>query len=571
MPTVERVEKVVEDDASSIRPAARGDDLPKGYFYSIGFIGAVTGFCLSVISGFIFLLLPTNVLTYINADIGPSPYIVWVNIARTLALSFTYTILGRLSDLFGRRWFFIGGNVVALVGIIICSAAQNVNGLIIGSAIYGLGETVQLSFNIAVGELVPNKHRPMVLSLIFMATSPIAGIGPIIARAMLQNPNMGWRWCYYINIIVVSAAIALLFLFYHPPTFDLLHKRKTKKDLLKQLDYAGIFMWTAGLTLVLMGVSWGGTSYPWNSAATISSIVIGVVLLIALFVYEAFAKLEYPAIPVQFFANRGFISLVACVTVATMSYYSAVLLWPQQVKALYTQDITYAGWLSCTVASATALGQAFGGFFVRWGGKFQYWIIFSTFCMVAFVGACAALTPDNLDTGIAFTMIGPFFVGVIEVCALAVAPLFCKPVDIGVASGLLASIRSAGGSVAVAVYSSILTNRLAETVPANVGPAAIAAGLPADQVPALVAAVLESELTSFAGMTPSIQAAVALAVPTAYSQAFRTVYLASLGFGGIAIVGCLFSKDAEKHLTDTVHRKMHGKTTGTESTGNMSA
>ncbi|KAI0169998.1 putative siderophore iron transporter [Hypoxylon sp. FL1284] len=569
---LERVENYDrDDDASSIRSEALGDNLPKGYFYSIGFLGATAGFSLSTISAFIFLLLPTNVLTYINADIGPSPYISWVNIARTLSLSFTYTILGRLSDLFGRRWFFIGGNVVALIGIIVCSVAQNVDTLIVGSAIYGLGETVQLSFNVAIGELVPNKHRPMVLSLIFATNAPIAGIGPMIARAVLENPNMGWRWCYYLNIIVVSVAIVLLFLFYHPPTFDLLHERKTKMQLLKKLDYAGIFMWTAGLTLVLMGVSWGGTIYPWDSAATISSLVLGVVLLVVLFVYEGFAKLEYPAIPVQFFANRGFISLVACATVATMSYYSAVLLWPQQVQALYTQDVTYGGWISCTVASATAIGQAVGGFFVKWGGNVRYLIIFSTFCMVAFVGACASLTPETLNAGIAFTMVGPFFVGVIEVCALALAPLFCKPVDIGLASGLLASIRSAGGSIAVAVYSSILSNRLASTVPANVGPAAVAAGLPAEKVPALAAAVIGNKLAAFPGLTDSVQAAVAGVVPTAYAQAFKTVYLASLGFGGIAIVGCLFSKDAQTHLTDTVHRKMHGKTTGKENADDSSA
>lgn len=190
--------------------------------------------------------------------------------------------------------------------------------------------------------------------------------------------------------------------------------------------------------------------------------------------------------------------------------------------------------------------------------------------MVAFVGACASLTPDNLNSGIAFTMIGPFFVGVIEVCALALAPLFCRPVDIGLASGLLASIRSAGGSIAVAVYSSILSNRLATTVPANIGPAAIAAGLPAEKVPALTAAVIGNKLASFPGLTQPIQAAVTAVVPTAYAQAFKTVYLASLGFGGIAIVGCLLSKDATTHLTDKVHRKMHGKATGKESTDDSS-
>lgn len=115
-----------------------------------------------------------------NIHLGPSPYISWVNIGRTLALSFTYTILGRLSDLFGRRWFFIIGNIVALVGIIVCSTAQNVNSLIVGSTIYGIGETVQLSFNVAIGELVPNKYRPLVLSFIFATSAPIAGIGSVI-------------------------------------------------------------------------------------------------------------------------------------------------------------------------------------------------------------------------------------------------------------------------------------------------------------------------------------------------------------------------------------------------------
>ena len=98
-------------------------------------------------------------------------------------MSFTYTILGRLSDLFGRRWFFIGGNFVALLGIIVCATAQSVDSLIVGSAIYGLGETVQLSFNVALGELVPNKYRPAVMSFVFLTNAPFATFGPIIGSS----------------------------------------------------------------------------------------------------------------------------------------------------------------------------------------------------------------------------------------------------------------------------------------------------------------------------------------------------------------------------------------------------
>ena len=219
------------------------------------------GLSLGLISAYIFLILPTNVLAYINADIGPSKNIVWVNIGRSLAESCIFLIVGRLSDLFGRRWLFIGGNCVAFIGVIVGATAQNVNALIVASVVYGIGECIQLSFGVAVGELVPNKYRPMVMSAIFIIPAPIATFGPQIARAFIQHPSLGWRWTYYLNIIVVGLAIILLFFFYHPPTFNMLHKRKSKRSQMKELDYIGIFLWISGSTLFLMGISWVGTVF----------------------------------------------------------------------------------------------------------------------------------------------------------------------------------------------------------------------------------------------------------------------------------------------------------------------
>ncbi|KAL5454836.1 hypothetical protein PMIN07_007380 [Paraphaeosphaeria minitans] len=396
------------------------------------------------------------------------------------------------------------------------------------------------------------------MSFIFATSAPIATFGPKIARAFVQNPSLGWRWTYYLNIIVVSVAIILLFFCYHPPNFELLHEHKSKKQQMKELDYLGMFLWTAGLVIFLMGISWGGGIYPWKSAAVICAIVIGSVCLIAFGFWEAYGNTKYPLMPMKFFRNRGFISLVACATVASMFYYSAVLLWPQQVSVMYTTDIDYAGWLSCTVSAATALGQIAAGGLIKVFGKTRYWLILSAFGMVAFVSSCASLTPATKNMGVAFTIIGPFFVGFIELAALSLAPLFCKAEEIGVSSGMLASIRAAGGSIAVAVYSTILTNRLSTTMPAVVGGAATAAGLPASDVPAVLAAVTAGTVDKAPGVTPSIIAAIAAAVPTAYSQAFKTVYLASLGFGGIAIIGSLLTVDPEKHLTDKVERRLHG-------------
>lgn len=52
---------------------------------------------------------------------------------------------------------------MCLIGVIVGACAQNVNTLIIASAVYGLGECIQLSFGVAIGELVKNKHRPIVV------------------------------------------------------------------------------------------------------------------------------------------------------------------------------------------------------------------------------------------------------------------------------------------------------------------------------------------------------------------------------------------------------------------------
>ncbi len=251
----------------------------------------------------------------------------------------------------------------------------------------------------------------------------------------------------------------------------------------------------------------------------------------------------------SYFKNRGYITLVAMATISSMFYYSAIIMWPGQVYAMYTTDTTYGGWLSCTVSAGTTLGQACSGFIIHSGANTRYLMMIASVLMVGFVVSLAALTPSTKDAGVALTILGPFWVGFIELSALSLGPLFCKPEDIGLASGMLASIRSAGGSIAVAVYQTILTNRLSTTLPAIVGAAAVAAGYPESQIATLTAAVKANTWAKLPDLTPEITSAIKANIPTAYGQAYKTVYLASLAFGGIAIIAGLLTKDARVHLT----------------------
>lgn len=81
-------------------------------------------------------------------------------------------------------------------------------------------------------------------------------------------------------------ALVLYQFFYHPPTYSQLHVQgKTKGQQMKELDYGGIFLFTAGMVLFLIGLSWGGTVYPWVSAEVLCTLLIGIVCFIALGFY----------------------------------------------------------------------------------------------------------------------------------------------------------------------------------------------------------------------------------------------------------------------------------------------
>ena len=88
----------------------------------------------------------------INEDIGPSENLIWIGLAYTLTLGIGFLLVGRLSDIFGRRWFFIVGNLCAVVGCIIAGTASRIETIIGGNVFNGLAAGVQISFPMVIEE-----------------------------------------------------------------------------------------------------------------------------------------------------------------------------------------------------------------------------------------------------------------------------------------------------------------------------------------------------------------------------------------------------------------------------------
>jgi hypothetical protein len=133
----------------------------------------------------------------------------------------------------------------------------------------------------------------------------VAGTAPLIAWALFARTNT-WRNAYYYMLAFHCISAIFIFFFYHPPSFESKHRNdnRSKLDIAKKLDYFGLLLFTAGCSIFLVGLNWGGSIHPWKSAATIAPIVLGLCTLIGLGFYEAYAKLEYPILPVKLF-KRG--------------------------------------------------------------------------------------------------------------------------------------------------------------------------------------------------------------------------------------------------------------------------
>lgn len=195
---------------------------------------------------------------YILADIGPSTEIIWVALANQLGACVMYLLVGRLSDVFGRRWFFITGSALGTIGSIINATAQNVNTMIGGQVFTGLAAGFQLSSFWVLSEIVPIKYRLAAVSTAYIFATPTAALAAKIALSFQTGTSGHWRSVFYFLIAVNATSTLCWVLFYHPPTYKMLHRRTAAKTLLRRFDWIGLVLFIGSLFIFLLGLSWGG-------------------------------------------------------------------------------------------------------------------------------------------------------------------------------------------------------------------------------------------------------------------------------------------------------------------------
>ncbi|CAK7217353.1 hypothetical protein SCUCBS95973_003120 [Sporothrix curviconia] len=230
----------------------------------------------------------------------------WYSSSYLIANCAMLPLTGKIFAIFPLKSTFIGFILVFELGNLIAGVATSSPMLIVGRAITGIGGSgLVTGAMVIITSIRPLEKRPMLIGTV-MGTVAVGQVaGPLIGGALSQ---ISWRWVFYINL-PIGGLVILLFLFVvHLPTppqklkqlqatahgFSVasvdsngnpvqLTRRRHFEIAFKQLariDWPGFFVFAAACALLLVGLEWGGTKYPWNSGQVIGPIIGGAVLFI---------------------------------------------------------------------------------------------------------------------------------------------------------------------------------------------------------------------------------------------------------------------------------------------------
>ncbi|PGH21416.1 hypothetical protein AJ80_03207 [Polytolypa hystricis UAMH7299] len=504
------------------------------------------------------LLIPPAVLSFINSDLGPDARFTWITISWNLGGAIFVTTGGRLSDIFGRRYFFLSGAVILIIGSIVSATGQSINQMIAGGALFGAGSGfLEMAFG-AVQEVVPTKYRMITIGL-FDVSSVIAQIMPLISWVLIRDTG-DWRNAYYLMIAFQALNLIFLFFCYHPPAFATKHSDDGKSfvKLIKEFDWLGLVVFTIGCSLFLIGVSWGGTMYPWKSAGALAPIIIGLVMLICLGFYEAYGNVTEPLLPPRLFKEiRLFLMPMITMAIAGVQYYSNATLWNRLSQLLYASDEISKG----LYAEVLPLGTILGGICVIFSKKIghQRWQVFLAIGLqTGCVGGLSTATIDNPVKSIILTCIVSMCASIVILNSIVLIGFGIRSQDdIGTAAGLAGTSRLLFGAVGTAIFSTVTNNKYDNSLTDRVMENIQGLSFPSENIAQLVAAAKLSTAEAFKAvpsLTPEVQAAAVLANKEAYLLGAVLSYQAALAFGLCGCIAALFirSVDTRKYTMNTV-------------------
>jgi len=525
---------------SETLPGSRLEPAADGGFTRRQILTILSGLMLGMFLAALDQTVVSTAIRTIADDLQGFELQAWATTAFLITSTISTPLYGKLSDIYGRRPFYLAAITIFIVGSMLCGMAGSMYELAAFRALQGLGAGGLMALALAIlGDIVPPRERARYQGpfLGVWATSSVLGpvIGGFLAGADTILGVAGWRWIFYVNVPVGVAAFFVV--------GRVLRLPHTRTD--HRIDWPGALALVVAL-VPLLTVAEQGRHWGWDSGRSITCFLISAIgLLLFLLAERAYA--DEALLPLRMFRNRSFaISSVSSFIVGSGMFGTIVLL-PLYLQVVKGSSPTEAGLQTLPLMLGIMIGALGSGQVIARTGHYRRFPLGGAALLIIglylfhLVGA---------DTPLWHTMIAMTIVGVglgfnMQPVILAVQNAV-HPTEMGVATSSVTFFRQMGGTLGAAVFLSVLFSTVSANIISEVAAVsrtdafrAAAAANPGD------VALLRggSETLDDTSFLATIDPALARPLKVAFSESMDLVFLIAAGIIVVSLVVVAFLPD----------------------------
>ncbi|MED4203628.1 MDR family MFS transporter [Neobacillus mesonae] len=388
----------------------------------------------------------------IIAKLGGMDYYTWAITIYLLTTTVATILVGKLSDIYGRKPFILAGIGLFTIGAFLSGLSTNIFQLIAYRSITGFGAGVIMSTAFtAIGDLYLPRERARWTGLMSGIFGISSVLGPLVGGYVVDH--LDWHWVFWIFLpLGIIAFMMIAFLFPKVP------RREGET-----IDYLGSFFLTVTIVALLLAFSLAGEGpgkYAWTSWEILGLFGLTIIGLAAFIVTES--KVKSPVLPLSLFKND----------IVTMSNMAGFLLGAGMMGVMiyapfFIQGVkgispSGSGYIMMPMSIVMVLATAFAGQLMTKTGKYKGLAIAGLLTTTIGIFLLHFITIDT-----------PIYLLIMYLCIVGIGlgasmPVFSLTVQnavplrqLGVASASSQLFRSLGSTIGIGILGTIMGSRMA--------------------------------------------------------------------------------------------------------------
>ncbi|MEU5432797.1 DHA2 family efflux MFS transporter permease subunit [Streptomyces sp. NPDC020719] len=413
--------------------------------------GPLVAVCL----GTFMLLLDVTIVTVALPDMASSldaslSSLQWVIDVYALALAALLLGAGAGADVAGRRKFYAAGTVLFALSSLACGLANSSGVLIAMRALQGVGAAAMFATTLPLlGAAYQGRDRSVALGVWGAVNGAAAALGPILGGLLTEG--FGWRWIFFVNLPVSAAAVWL--------TIRVVPESRNPAG--GRIDWAGTVLFALFAGSLTYGAVNAGTD-GWGATRTLVSFAVSALALLVFVVAER--RAARPLMDLSLLRRPAFVGVLVAALALNAAAFGVLPYTSIWLQTLLGMSPVTGGLALVPLALASFATSALGGRFLH--GVSQRLLICLGLLLIGLGMFGQALLDADSDwkslvAGLVVTGVG---VGLVSP-ALASATLASVPQrSSGMAAGAMNSVRQLGYAVSIAVFGTLVTSRMTDSL-----------------------------------------------------------------------------------------------------------